>query len=107
MHKVPLFCVAQSVAQLGALGPDERSLASSINAQGQVVGFSADCSFEDVTFRAFISENGGPIVDLNSLFPPDSNVQLRNATFINERGEIAVLGSLPDRPRTRDVNSMR
>jgi len=82
---------------LRALGIDGCSLASSVNAQGQIVGLSSpDCSFDELTLRAFISENGGPAVDLNSLIPPNSKVQLRNALFINDRGEIAAVGAFPD-----------
>lgn len=84
------------ITDLKALDPDHCSLASSVNSQGQIVGLSGDCSLDDPTLRAVISENGGPVVDLNSLISPDSGVQLRNATFINDRGEIAAVGSYPD-----------
>jgi probable HAF family extracellular repeat protein len=85
-----------AVFDLGALGPDQCSFASSVNAHGQAVGLSADCSFYDPTLRAVISENGGPVVDLNTLIPPDSGVQLRNAPYINDRGEIVAIASYPD-----------
>jgi probable HAF family extracellular repeat protein len=66
--------------------------ALSINSQGQIVGFgSADCSNED---HAFLSENGGPLIDLQSLVAPGSGVTLINAIFINDRGEIAAFGKL-------------
>lgn len=67
-----------------------------MNLQGQAVGLSGDCSFEDATLRAVISERGKPVVDLNTLIPADSGVQLRNAVYINDRGEIAAVGALPD-----------
>ena len=73
-----------------------RKLANSVNSQGQIVGLSGDCSFEDSTLRAVISEREGPVVDLNTLIPPNSGVQLRNATMINDRGEIAAVGWFPD-----------
>ena len=84
------------LTDLKALGPDQCSLASSVNSQGQIVGFSGNCSFDEPTLRAFISENGGLVVDLNSLIPPDSGVELHNAVFINNRGEIAAIGVFPD-----------
>ena len=84
------------VFDLGALGPDECSLASAVNARGQVVGLSGDCTFDDPTLRAVISEDGKPVVDLNTLIPANSRVQLRNATYINDRGEIAAIGWFPD-----------
>lgn len=84
------------ITDLEALGPDQCSLASSVNAHGQAVGLSGDCFSDELTLRAFISENEGPVVDLNSLIPPNSGVQLRNAVFINDRGEIAAIGAFPD-----------
>lgn len=84
------------ITDLMALGPGQCSLASSVNAQGQIVGLSGDCSFDETTLRAFISENGGPMADLNSLIPPGSGVELHNAPFINDRGEIAAIGFFPD-----------
>ena len=84
------------VFDLGALGPDECSLASAANARGQTVGLSGDCSFYDPTLRAVISEDGSPFIDLNSLIPADSGVQLRNAPYINDRGEIVAIAWFPD-----------
>ena len=84
------------LTDLKALGPDQCSLASAINSQGQAVGLSGNCNFDEPTLRAFISENGGPVVDLNSLIPPDSGVELHNAVFVNDRGEIAAIGFFPD-----------
>ena len=85
------------ITDLGALPGDKCSLASSLNLHGQVVGLSSlDCSFQDPNLRAFISERGQRVVDLNTLIPPDSGVELRNAMFINDRGEIAAVGSFRD-----------
>src|SRR5262249_55811908 len=64
------------------------SLAFSSNSKGQIVGNSLPCT-DDVTVRPFLWENGGPMVDLNSLIPPDSGLLLREGTFINDGGEIA------------------
>jgi probable HAF family extracellular repeat protein len=81
------------IFDLGALGPDQCSFASSVNSQLQVVGLnSSGCNFEDdPSLRAVISERGGPVVDLNTLIPANSGVQLRNASIINERGEIVAV----------------
>lgn len=84
------------VFDLGALGSDQCSWASAVNSRGQAVGLSGDCSFYDPTLSAVISENGGQVVDLNTLIPSDSGVQLRNASYINDRGEIAAIGWFPD-----------
>jgi hypothetical protein len=42
--------------------------------------------------HAFLWEDGGPMVDLNTLIPPGSSLQLTYAVAINERGEIAGFG---------------
>src|SRR5262249_22146022 len=65
------------------------SNALGINARGQIVGGSSDCN----TFlHAFVISNGGGMVDLNSLIPPNSALTLTEAISINERGEIAGMG---------------
>ena len=83
------------MTDLGSLhdGADVCSLANSSNARGQIVGQSIpDC---DTDSHAFLWENGGPMVDLNSLIP-GSGVVLEEPQYINERGEIAGLARLPD-----------
>jgi len=42
--------------------------------------------------RAFLWENGGPMVDLNTLIPSNSSLLLAYAVNINDQGEIAGLG---------------
>jgi probable HAF family extracellular repeat protein len=81
-----------AMTDLGTVAGDACSVALSINSRGQIVGFgSADCFNED---HAFLSENGGPMIDLQSLVPPGSDVTLIEAVFINDRGEIAARGKL-------------
>ena len=46
--------------------------------------------------RAWIWENGGPMVDLNTLVPPGSKLHLVESQFINDRGEIVGVGVLPN-----------
>lgn len=62
------------ITDLKALAPDQCSLASAINAHGQAVGLSGDCNFDEPTLRAFLSENGEPVMDLNSLIPAERRV---------------------------------
>jgi probable HAF family extracellular repeat protein len=63
------------------------------NAMGQVVGTSeAFCNTPGI--HPFLWENGGPMVDLNTLIPADSGAPLYEASNINDRGEI-VAGGLP------------
>jgi uncharacterized membrane protein len=61
----------------------QSAFAISINASEQVVG-------DWFGTGAFLSEDGGPIVDLNTLVPPGSGLQLVEAAQINAGGEIAV-----------------
>jgi len=86
------------IFDIGALQTGGCSLATSVNSHLQVVGInSSDCDFgDDPSLRAIISEGGGPAIDLNTLIPADSGVQLRNASIINERGEIVAVGVYPD-----------
>jgi hypothetical protein len=48
--------------------------------------------------HAFLWEGGGPIVDLNTLIPPGSSLQLTYAVAINDAGEIVGFGVAPGVP---------
>lgn len=76
-----------SMTDLGNLDPLPNSLAQWINSREQIVGFTASSDFS--TQVAFLWENGGPIVDLNTLGAPDSRLHLAAAFNINDRGEIS------------------
>lgn len=65
------------------------AVAVAINASDQVVG---DLYFTNGT-SAFLSEGGGPVVDLNTLLPPGSGLQLLEADQVNDLGEISVQGT--------------
>jgi len=85
------------VEDLGTVDGDACSRGRGINARGQVVGGSSDChSF----LHAFVWQEGGPMVDLNTLIQPGTGYQLTNAININDRGEIlakaAPLGFTPN-----------
>jgi probable HAF family extracellular repeat protein len=75
---------------LGTLHSGDCARAVSINASGQVIGDSGPngCS----TTLPFLWEDGGPMMDLNTLVPPDSGLQLfeagQIAGQINDRGEM-------------------
>jgi probable HAF family extracellular repeat protein len=80
---------------LGTL--DGNSHATAINSKGQVVGYFSLSGRDAPPFRhPFIWEEGGPMVDLNSLIPANSGLELVAADNINERGEIIGVG-VPDR----------
>ena len=82
------------MADLGTPSGDACSQAGSINSLGQVVGASQsaqDC-FNRFT-HAFLWEKGLPSVDLNTLIPPNSPLQLTVAGLITDRGEIVGEGN--------------
>ena len=88
------------MTDLGTVPGDPCSNATSINENRQIVGNSSDCVNP---LHAFLWEQGGPMVDLNSLIPSNSSLQLTNAEDINERGEIASIG-VPAGCQPADVN---
>jgi len=57
------------------------SVPTSINAREQVIGYGN---------IPFLWEDGGPWVDLSTLVPPNSGLQIYETDQINDRGEIAV-----------------
>jgi probable HAF family extracellular repeat protein len=75
------------MTDLGTLGNDTCSRALSINQDGQIVGVVSPCGGEFT--HATLWENGGPMVDLDSLVLNLSGLTVREADFINDRGEIA------------------
>jgi len=79
-----------ALTDLGVIGNDLCSYAAAINAGGQVVGgSSSDCN---EFWRAFLWEDGGPMVDLNTLIPSGSALYLQVTYAINDGGEIAGIG---------------
>jgi probable HAF family extracellular repeat protein len=82
------------MTDLGVVDGKLCSIAYAVNAKQQVVGASDDdCAGGNA--HAFLWNNGS-MIDLNSFVPPSSGVQLTFALSINERGEIASLGVLPN-----------
>ena len=73
------------IHDLGTVPGDPCSRGRGLKSRGQVVGGSSDChNF----LHAFVCDEGGPMLDLNTLIAPDSGFQLTNAFNINDRGEI-------------------
>jgi probable HAF family extracellular repeat protein len=84
------------MTDLGTLDGDPCSAALSINSKGQVVGASESVAGGcNEWTTAFLWENGGPIVDLNTLVPSGSGVHLFAGFWTNDRGEIVAGGSAP------------
>ena len=69
---------------LGTLGGSE-SYAYAVNSSGQIVGESYGSSFSSL--HAFVYR-GSSMVDLNTLIPPNSGWVLKEATDINDLGQI-------------------
>jgi probable HAF family extracellular repeat protein len=64
-----------------------------VNSSGQVVGNSESEALCDVSGEhAFLWQDGSPMVDLNSLIPAYSPLELSHAFVITDSGEIAGLG---------------
>jgi probable HAF family extracellular repeat protein len=84
------------MTDLGTLNGDPCSSTENINSKGQVVGASQSAAGGcDLFTSAFLWENGGPMVDLNTLVTPGSSLHLNGASMINERGEITGRGVMP------------
>jgi probable HAF family extracellular repeat protein len=82
-----------TMTDLGTLGTDPCSHPFMSNTKGQIVGATVAVCGGPST-HAFLWENGGPMVDLNTLIPEDAGSPLYEPSNINERGEI-VAGGLP------------
>jgi probable HAF family extracellular repeat protein len=67
------------------------STAFSINSKSQIVGQASACADGS---HAFLWENGGPAIDLNTLVPQGSGVALTKATHVTDAGEITAQGVL-------------
>ena len=79
---------------LGVLPGDACANAYYVNDPGQVVGTSEDSHLCRIPTgeHAFLWENGGPMVDLNSLIARGSGLELTFAFSINNHGEIVGTG---------------
>lgn len=85
---------ADKMINLGTVGDDKDSEGTSVNSQGQVVGFSGVFGVADQ--HGWVWEHSGPIKDLNSLVVTGTPISVISATDINDRGEIAGIGALPN-----------
>jgi probable HAF family extracellular repeat protein len=70
------------------------STAYSVNSKGQVVGDTGVCGIGGGP--SFFAEKGEPMVDINTLVLPGSDLEVIDAYDINDRGEIAGGAVLPN-----------
>ena len=84
------------MADLGTINGDTCSVAHFMNSRGQVVGTSGDCWGAVIEKHGFISERGGRMIDLNRFVPKGSHLTVTDGETINDRGEIAGSGMLPN-----------
>jgi len=83
-----------AVTDLGTVNQDPCADAFAINGREQIVGASWDCI--SPSGRGFLWEDGGPMVDLNTLVSSGSGLYVAEAHTINDGGEIAGIGQLPN-----------
>jgi probable HAF family extracellular repeat protein len=81
------------MADLGVLDGQPCSTAIDVNSKGQIIIDTGICGVGGGPGALW--ENG-TLYDLNTLIPPNSGVTVGDVNFINDRGEIAVTGILPD-----------
>jgi len=84
------------MTDLGTLNGDKSSASSAINSQGQIVGYSCPRTCEDHFHNHAVLWQNGSIFDLNKLIRLGrTGLILTRAFAINDRGEIAGIGTPP------------
>ena len=85
-----------TLTDIGAVGQDTCAQAYAINSSQQAVGESApSCSVWPFGGRAFLWENGGPMVDLNALIENPSDLHVYYPLYITDSGQIIGAATLP------------
>ena len=80
----------------GVTRTDYQSEAYGVNSFGDVVGYAQDQSLASRAFK-YIPGEGGTMIDLNTLLPPNSPWVLTKAQSINEVGVIVGYGTYSSR----------
>ena len=85
-----------AMRDLGTLNGDKGSAVGAINSKGQVVGYSCPWTCEDHRHDHAVLWQNGSIFDLNKLIRAGhTGLKLTRAFAINDRGEIAGIGTPP------------
>jgi probable HAF family extracellular repeat protein len=82
------------MVDLGTLGACLNSTAYVVNSSGQVVGDTGDCPGGGGP--SFFSQDGQQMVDINTLVLPGSDIEVVDALYISDSGEVAGTGVLPN-----------
>ena len=83
------------LTDIGTINEDVCSIPHFMNSRGLVVGTSG-CTEEGFEVHGFVWEPGGSIIDLNDFVPPGSDLRVTDGETVNDRGEIAGSGMLPN-----------
>jgi probable HAF family extracellular repeat protein len=83
------------IEDLGTVAGLPCSVAVQVNARGEIAGQSFDCA-DFSNGRATLWKPNGSGIDLNVFLPPGSDLTLYETHFVNDRGEIVVVGILPN-----------
>ena len=83
------------MTDLGVLGPCLNSTAIGVNSRGQAIGDTGACP-DGGGGPSFFSEHGQPMVDINTLVLPGSDIEVVDAFYINDAGVVAGGGILPN-----------
>jgi probable HAF family extracellular repeat protein len=83
------------LTDIGTINEDVCSIPHFMNSRGLVVGTSG-CTEEGFEVHGFVWQLGGSIIDLNEFVPPGSDLRVTDGETINDRGEIAGSGMLPN-----------
>jgi probable HAF family extracellular repeat protein len=83
------------MTDIGTINEDVCSIPHFMNSRGQVVGTSG-CTEVGFEVHGFVWQPGGFIIDLNDFVPPGSDLRVTDGETINDRGEIAGSGLLPN-----------
>jgi probable HAF family extracellular repeat protein len=84
---------------LGLVPSCARGTAHTINSRGEIAGGFSGCAADPddrAVFRGFYLQRGGPIVDVNTLITPASDLWIDDISFINDTGLMVAIGVLPD-----------
>ena len=83
------------IEDLGTVAGLSCSDAAQINARGEIAGESFDCA-DFSNGHATLWQPSGRAIDLNDFLPTGSDLTLFETHFVNDRGELVVVGVLPN-----------